>query len=85
MEDLVGKEMYGFSFENTIYSDNYISSMNPFIGKVGYITRKNNKYCSVRFENPLKGSWSYPTCLVRENLVVDSIDLPSLFEQIKKL
>jgi hypothetical protein len=77
INNLIGKKIKGFKFDDGRYQFAYLSEMDEYIGKVGAIisySNINNAF-SVSFENK---RWSYPAELIEQHLVEENPldDLP---------
>lgn len=78
--EYVGKEMYGFKFEDFSFVSYNHMLMDKFIGKVGTIVGDIGDRVTVKFENS-KDIWVYPKSMVDEHLV-KPIDINELFKEI---
>lgn len=87
MEDLLGKQVYGFKFRNS--NLHYSPSMDIHIGKIGTIMHYYNdetdniEYCTVEFENGENWSYLYPEIL--NHLVDDERTIDDLLTEMKQL
>ena len=86
-KDLIGKEIYGFRFEES-NELHYSANMNKFINEVGVI--KDYDYNLDAYEiifNNDKGTWWYPANMVEEHLVkeISNEELKTLFNTIKNI
>lgn len=84
MNDLVGREMYGFKSNHSSYVG---GRMNDYLGKKGVIHEANNTYVQVKYDCDPNYTWGYPTEEAIQHLVEEEpeIDLKELFNNIKKL
>lgn len=81
MEELVGKEIYGFKFIK--HSLHYSPSMDIHIGKIGTIEHQDDDMCNVRFKNG--EVWSYPYPEILNHLVDDGRTVDELLIEMKQL
>lgn len=84
--EYIGKEMYGFRFQNESYISYSALHMDNFVGKVGKIIRSSHIMVAVTFEGN-SHTWNYPLHLVHDNLLENEppINLDELFNQISKI
>lgn len=84
--EYIGKEMYGFRFQNESYITYNAPHMDKFIGKVGKIIDSSHKMVIVRFEKD-PNTWHYPIPLVDDNLLENEppVNLDELFNKISKI
>lgn len=80
MEDLVGKQVYGFKFKKS--SLHYSPSMDIHIGKIGTIEHQDDDMCNVRFKNG--EIWCYPYPEILDHLV-DERTVDELLIEMKQL
>ena len=80
MEELIGKEIYGFKFKKR--SLHYSPSMSIHIGKIGTIEKKDDDICHVRFKTG--ELWSYPYPEILDHLV-DEKTVDELLIEMKQL
>jgi len=84
--EYIGKEMYGFRFQNESYITYNALYMDNFVGKVGKIIDRLSNMVVVKFEGS-SDAWHYPLHLVDDNLLENEppINLDELFNQISKI
>ena len=86
MEELIGKEIYGFRFKRLDL--HYSPSMDIHIGKIGTIIEycndetDNIEYFTAKFENG--EAWSYPYPEILDHLV-DERTVDELLTEMKQL
>lgn len=84
--EYIGKEMYGFRFQNESYITYNAQYMDNFVGKVGEIINTVTNMVAVKFEKD-PDIWHYPIHLVDDNLLENEppINLDELFNEISKI
>lgn len=65
-QDLIGRKVRGFRFENEKGNVYWNIGMRAYIGKVGQIIEKIGGFVTVQFDD---ATWGYPISLIHEHLV----------------
>ncbi len=90
MNDLVGKQMYGFRFKRS--NLHYSKNMEQCVGKIGtiilydhYEDDDGNSFDTYRVQFENGEVWSYPYPEVFENLVDDGKTIEQIIIEVKQL
>ena len=79
--EYVGKEMYGFRFEDFSFVEYNAALMDRYIDKVGIIVDDIDDRINVSFKKGDGCVWTYPKSMIDEHLV-KPIDINELFKEI---
>jgi hypothetical protein len=79
MKNYVGRKCKGFRFESGTDHTHWVSSMESYIGEIGYIKEQHIDCVIVDFKTTLI---CYPISLIEEHLIPETPEIPQLGEGV---